>query len=446
MATKPNCDVTGVLNEAQASCVKDHVAGLIPVEYVIHFDTTIRLPYAIYWNGDKQPANRVALTTGGKVATVRVMARSGQKVGLYLGSDASPQFRQELLFPVTVGHNDIRVVIQSQAGLHDYSAEVSTNESDIQRDVQEAGRPDKLDIYKGNYLTGNTWLRFSHKYTVADAMAQAAEAGEADAGVLAALHALYGGDVSKATGYTAAFAGKHNCKLSFQAGVDSNCLQNIQHYLSLGGFGGAALPRVHPRSWIALLQAARDANVGSLEITSGWRPMTGKAPHRIGLGLDVKSAKSTAGRVLVFDNDSPAMWSSPEEKEVHQDWNESEAELDKAKLQMAAAQKALKAAKDEGSVLAQQRLKDADRKLTDALVKRDQSKGEYVKQHKGTFADTLEQVLFKNPLIRQVFEPLVMDANTRDQVEPEVNRHRVGNEATHKNHLHVTAVDAYLTP
>ena len=130
MATKPNCDVTGVLNEVQASCVKDHVAGLIPVEYVIHFDTTIRLPYGIYWNGDKQPTNRGALTTG--------------------GSDASPQFRQELLFPVTVGHNDMRVVIQSQAGLHDYSAEVSTNESDIQRDVQEAGRPDKLDIYKGN--------------------------------------------------------------------------------------------------------------------------------------------------------------------------------------------------------------------------------------------------------------------------------------------------------
>ena len=63
-----------------------------------------------------------------------------------------------------------------------------------------------------------------------------------------------------------------------------------------------------------------------------------------------------------------------------------------------------------------------------------------------SFADTFENVLFKNPLIRQVFEPLVMDANTRDNVEPEVNRYSVGNEVTHKNHLHVTAVDAYLTP
>ena len=223
---------------------------------------------------------------------------------------------------------------------------------------------------------GNTWLQFSHKYTVADALAQAAEAGESDAGVLTALRALYGGDVSKTTGYTVAFAGKHSCRLSFQAGVDSHCVQNIQRSLSLGGFGGAALPRVHPLSWIALLQAARDANVGALEITSGWRPMTGKAPHRIGLGLNVKSAKSVSGTSLVFDKDSPALWSGPEEKEAHADWLESEGELDKAKVEMAAAQKALKAAKEEGKALAQQRLKDADRKLTDALVKRDQSKGE----------------------------------------------------------------------
>jgi hypothetical protein len=446
MAPKPNCDVTGHLNEVQASCVKDHVAGLIPVEYEIHFDTSMRLPYAIYWNGEKQPANRVALTTGASVATVRIMARSGQRVGLYLGSDASPQFRQEMLFPITVGHNDIRVVIQSQTGLHDDIAEISSKESDIQRDVQETGRPDKLDIYKGNYLTGNTWLRFSHKYTVADALEHAAEAGETDAGLLSALRALYGGDVSKTTGYSVAFAGKHSCKLSFQSGVDSNCVQNIQRYLSLGGFGGAALPRVHPRSWIALLQAARDANVGSLEITSGWRPMTGKAPHRIGLGLDVKSAKSVSGTSLVFDKDSSAMWSSPEEKVAHQDWLESEAELDKAKAGLAAEQKTVKTAKEEGKALAQQREDDAKKKLTNALRQRDLSKEKYTKHHKATFADTLEHALFKNPLIRQVFEPLVMDANTRDKVEPEVNRYRAGNEATHKNHLHVTAMDTYLTP
>lgn len=96
--------------------------------------------------------------------------------------------------------------------------------------------------------------------------------------------------------------------------------------------------------------------------------------------------------------------------------------------------------------MAQQREDDAKKKLTAAFVKRDQSKVEYVKHHKGAFADTLEQALFKNLLIRQVFEPLVMDANTRDNLEPEVNRYRLGNEATHKNHLHVTAVDTYLTP
>jgi len=46
----------------------------------------------------------------------------------------------------------------------------------------------------------------------------------------------------------------------------------------------------------------------------------------------------------------------------------------------------------------------------------------------------------------QVFQPLVMDSQTRDQIEPTVNRYRTGNEDIHKDHLHVTAVDAYLIP
>jgi hypothetical protein len=116
-------------------------------------------------------------------------------------------------------------------------------------------------------------------------------------------------------------------------------------------------PKEFVEKGVALLRAARDANVGSLEITSDWRPMTGKA---------------TAARDL--------------------------------------------------------------------------AKQTYSDNHKGSFAETLEKALFKNPLIRQVFEPLLMDANTHDKGEPEVNRNLSANEITHKNHLHVTAMDAYLLP
>ncbi len=446
MTTNTLCDVTGILNENQASCVKSHVAGLIPVEYEIHFDTSLSLPYAVYWNGEKQPANRVAKTTGGSVATIRIMARTGQQVGLYLGSDASPQFRQEMVFPITVGSNGVRVVIQTKPGLHNHSADVSAVESDIQRNVVEAGRTIRLDIFKGNYLTGNSWLKFSHRYTTAEALAFATEAAETDAGVTSALNAIYSGTVSKTTGFTVAFAGQHHCRIGFQNAVDSNCQQNIQGYAVLGGFSGAALPRVHPRSWIALLQAARDAKVTALEITSGWRPMTGKAPHRLGLGLDVKSAKSTTGQTLVFDKASPSLWSSPEEKTAHSDWIESETALDAAKVEMRTAEQALRNAKEEGKALAEQREKDAAEKLRAANETRRKAKNEYETQHKDTFADTLEKALLKNPLIRQMFQPLVMDSQTRDQIEPTVNRYRAGNEDLHKNHLHVTAVDSYITP
>lgn len=77
-------------------------------------------------------------------------------------------------------------------------------------------------------------------------------------------------------------------------------------------------------------------------------PTTGKAPHRIGLGLDIKSAQSVSGTSLVFDKDSAAMWASQEEKQAHQEWIESEAELEKAIAEMNAAKKAVTMAGEGG--------------------------------------------------------------------------------------------------
>lgn len=42
------CDIEGVLNDKQGSCVTQHLPTRIALEYEIHFDTDLRLPYAFH--------------------------------------------------------------------------------------------------------------------------------------------------------------------------------------------------------------------------------------------------------------------------------------------------------------------------------------------------------------------------------------------------------------
>lgn len=435
--TGSQCDIEGVLNEKQGSCVTQHLPGRIAVEYEIHFDTTLNLPYAFHWNGVIQPDGRVAKTGRSQIARIRALVRPGQTVGLYLGSDASPEFRTELLYPITVGSNDIKVVIKTKAGLHDSTAEARLKTANL-----PTGHGDLRDEYEGA-LTGDIWMRFSHRYTAAEATTILSQASDGDQGLAEAIRAIYGGAVSKQAGLTVQFAGKHALQIRFQSGVDSNCVANIKNGY---GFGAQCLPRLHPKSWIALLQAARDAGIASVEITSGWRPMFGSAGHRIGLGLDVKSAKTTAGDDVVFDRSNQHLWHGHEERDAHHEWVEAEKDLERANVELKKAIAAEKKAKGVGKEDAEMRRMEADAEAVQARRARDKAKGDFKDRHNNSVADSFEQSLLKNPLVKQLFDPLLMDANTVDNVEPAPNRLRPGNEATHKNHLHITARDIHLLP
>ncbi len=52
----------------------------------------------------------------------------------------------------------------------------------------------------------------------------------------------------------------------------------------------------------------------------------------------------------------------------------------------------------------------------------------------------------KTSLIKQIFDPLLMDSDTQDQLEAGVNINKSDNEQKHQDHLHVTATDTYLLP
>ena len=432
------CDIKGLLNEQENSCVTQHLPAQVAVTYEIHFDQKLRLPYAFYWNGVKQPENKVLKPKQATaILTIQALVKEGDKIGLYLGSDASPEFRQELLYPLTVGSKDIKAIIKTKKDPQDDVAELKpVTPTDADKNSTESR-------YEG-WLTGDIWMRFSHRYSAKEATAHFLNAGEKDTGIAKAIADLYGGSVNTKTGYSVQFDNKNNCQIIFQTGSDANCRANIKKGYD---FAREGLPRVHPRTWIAFLQAARDCSISSMEITSGWRPMFGSATHRIGLGLDVKSAKRTDGNSGIFDKKNNNLWHSEEEKVTHAEWVASEQKLTEARIALENARKEIKQAQGaDGTRDANQREEQAKDAVKDAEEFRDEAKKTFKKKHKGSVVDSFEQALMKNPLVKQLFDPLLMDTNTRDQQDADANVNKSGNETNHQNHLHVSANDFYLLP
>jgi hypothetical protein len=432
------CDIKGLLNEQENSCVTQHLPAQVAVTYEIHFDRKLRLPYAFYWNGAKQPENNVLkpkqATT---ILTIQALVKEGDKIGLYLGSDASPEFRQELLYPLTVGSKDIKAIIKTKENQQDDVAELQpVTPIDADKNSKEAR-------YEG-WLTGDIWMRFSHRYSAKEATAHLLNAGENDTGIAKAIADLYGGSVNTKTGYSVQFDNKNNCQIIFQTGSDANCRANIKKGYD---FAREGLPRVHPRTWIAFLQAARDCSISSMEITSGWRPMFGSATHRIGLGLDIKSVKKANGNTAVFDKKNNHLWQNEEEKSAHTTWIESEQKLTEATRDYANTEAQFKQAKGEDGIRnAKKQREEARNSLNRANNARNEAKKDFNEKHKSSTSGDFEQVLMNNPLIKQLFDPLIMDSNTLDQQEAEANRNRPGDEKGHQNHLHITANDRYLLP
>lgn len=432
------CDIKGLLNEQENSCVTQHLPAQVAVTYEIHFDQKLRLPYAFYWNGVKQPENKVLKPKQATaILTIQALVKEGDKIGLYLGSDASPEFRQELLYPLTVGNKDIKAIIKTKKNPQDDVAELTpVTPKDADKNSTESR-------YEG-WLTGDIWMRFSHRYSAKEATAHLLNAGEKDTGIAKAIADLYGGSLNTKTGYSVQFDNKNNCQIIFQTGSDANCQANIKKGYD---FAREGLPRVHPRTWIAFLQAARDCSISSMEITSGWRPMLGSATHRIGLGLDIKSVKKSDGSTAVFDKTNKSLWQSEEEKTAHTEWIDAERKFAEAKISLVNAKKGVIQAKGEVGIQdAKQREAQAKDSCDEASRITKQKKLKFENKHKNSTTGDFQQILAKSPLIKQIFDPLLMDIDTQDQQEADANLNQSNNEQTHQNHLHITANDIYLLP
>ncbi|AKI99462.1 hypothetical protein ATI61_109333 [Archangium gephyra] len=346
----------------------------------------LNIPYAVAINGNvlaeyKDKPKRVN-GAGGKIIT---FAEPGQKVALYLNSDAHPSYRKEPVYEVTPAELDVMVTVTEKKGKH--------------KDSDTPTKTESKDAKSDNYtalLTGDIWLKISHKYTDTEVDALMPKGTSAE--VTAAIKSIYNGLTEKKLVISTPEAGKKPAATLTVTFADSdNPKQNIVKYELLAD----GLPRVHPGGYAALFNAALEAGVASITMSSAWRPILGSIAHRAGLGLDVNYVAGTRMNREELRKKGAVDTTnvSDEEKKLFAEYQ---------------------AAKGEEK-------KEAKKKWEE---ERDKNEPARVKAYR--------EALAASSCVSQLFDPWFMDDNTQDAVAAKPNMQSNSNETLHAHHLHIT--------
>lgn len=429
------------------------------VTYILNTSASssaLKMPYAVALNGKvladyKEKPKQVS---GGK-GSITLTVDPGDTVSLYLNSDAHPDYRQQPVYAITPKERDVIVTITEKTGKH--------ADADTPTQKTKSDDPKKPDEYTAP-LTGDIWLKISHKYTPAEAekLIPAQTSPEIKAAVLK----YYDGSLSSAKSEnTVTKPGKDGqaakiCRIAIGPGADDNPLANIQSFdLFKDG-----LPRVHPHGYLALLEAAFDAGVEKVTLTSTWRPMVGSIAHRAGLGLDVNHLDRTRlnreelRKPKAVDTDNV----SEEEKKRFMEKEAADAEAKKAEVErdkLLAERNALRALKKTNPNKAnsiremelEKEIEDAEARLEAANKnssaaneawndERNKNEPAKVKGYRAS--------LLRCQCVKQLYDPWYMEDDTQDKNAPTPNEQRpkpnrkkdteLSNEELHANHLHIT--------
>lgn len=204
----------------------------------------------------------------------RITIKACHSVTLYLGSDAKANYRNEPLYKVTGVNNNIRVIVQEKRGLHP---------NDLDTPVFNQTTAQNVDEYRAP-LTGNIWLKFSHRFTSAEV--DALIPSPISALAKEAVRKIYDGQFDAGVRTTLTIAFKSPLKTVWEP--SGNVRTHVANYNERNDIH----TRVSPRTYAALIQAAEMAGLNEIALSSGWRPMVGSVIHRIGLGLDVSVVKN----------------------------------------------------------------------------------------------------------------------------------------------------------
>lgn len=217
----------------------------------------------------------------------RITIKACHSVTLYLGSDAKANYRNEPLYKVTGVNNNIRVIVQEKRGLHP---------NDLDTPVFNQTTAQNVDEYRAP-LTGNIWLKFSHRFTSAEV--DALIPSPISALAKEAVRKIYDGQFDAGVRTTLTIAFKSPLKIVWEP--SGNVRTHVANYNERNDIH----TRVSPRTYAALIQAAEMAGLNEITLSSGWRPMVGSAIHRIGLGLDVQVVKNGQAEEIVFRSEAP---------------------------------------------------------------------------------------------------------------------------------------------
>jgi hypothetical protein len=426
------------------------------ITYVITAPSSknLSIPYAVAVDGKALPAyaNKPSRVSGAK-GQITVTVKQGQLVSLYLNSDAHPEFRANPVYQVTAGSRDAIVLIAEKPGKH---PETDTPVKQVDADPKKEAAKN-ADTYVAA-LTGDIWMKVSHKYTEAevDALMPAGTKSE----VISAIKSIYRGLPSATLTVSVPATGQQAAKLLKITFIDSNNPKdNIVSYSLLKD----GLTRVHPGGFAALLTSALEHNIPSLQVTSCWRPMLGSIAHRAGLGLDVGYVGSTRMNRQelrqAFEGKKPTKHGDGDDTDSVSDaevkkfaeYENAIVEAKASKADLAKAQKALKAAektKDPAKIAdAQTKFDEAEKASSDAANAESEALDAWNKERNAAepaAARLFRTSLLKCSCVRQLFDPWVMDENTRDANAPVPNMQRgasTSNERLHAHHLHITVHD-----
>jgi hypothetical protein len=444
MAKEQKPDFSCQTNDKPNSGVDAPCKTACKVTYRFVFRSKLSMPYAVAVNDKVLPAFKDRpKRTDSKIA---LTVEAGQTVQLYLNSDAHPAFRQHPVYQVKVADDDVELVIDEVAGKH------TDTDTPVKGKVIKNEATGRSLQHMSAKLTGDIWMKVSHKYTASEVDARIP--AETSADVKAAIKRIYTGLSSPTlTVERPAQDGKPARTLTVKFSDSSNPKDNISNYALLSD----GLPRVHPGGYAALLNAALDAEVPSIVVSSCWRPLLGSIAHRAGLGLDVAVVGGTTMNRQELRRALSASHANPHGNGNDKD-NVTDAEVKafgeyeraivdgkKAQAELKDAGKALVAARRSGDAdalkAAQGKARDAARAAEEttqaATEKRDKWNAErdagepnHVHQYRAS--------LLKCVCVRQLFDPWFMDGNVKDGGEPLPNMQRSDNEALHAHHLHIT--------
>ena len=417
------------------------------VTYKFVFRSKVSMPYAVSVDGQVLPAfkDRPKRTD----SLIPVVLQEGQRVELYLNSDAHPAFRKEPVYKVVVNAHDVELTITEVAG------------KSLETDTPKEGNTIKNEVtgksvqHMTAKLTGDIWMKISHKYSADEVDERIPSSTPPE--VKSAIKSIYR-ELNSPILTIRRVAEAHLPAriISVNFADSNNPKENITNYSLLAD----GLPRVHPGGYAALLNAALESGIQSLTVSSCWRPMLGSIAHRAGLGLDVALIGGTrinrqelrravnASRAEPQGNKNDADNVSDAEVAAFAKYEQAIVENKKAGDDLEAATRALNKAHKAGDAAnisaAKENLKKAQASADEAEKILDTTREDWNKERNAGEPNHVKSYrlsLLRCTCVKQLFDPWFMDMNTRDKAEPAPNLQQTSNETLHAHHLHITVDD-----